>query len=202
MFKKMLPLVMFLSVTFFVGCSSTEIKETLSEKVSHTASKVLINELECDAQDVVRADVRAMTDKLFKVEAMDKMQSEGSSGSSSGESGVVASAAVSKSTASAVNLSGKTLVCRSVTGALLPVVLDLAKTGKLDKWKCRAEKAESVLLELVYKGCDKLADAGTLHDDELFLADYGHVRAEGKFVSFNESPISRQYRFDQPPQLI
>jgi len=112
----------------FTSCDKNEIKSKLSEKISHTASRILINELECSNGDLVRSDMKARTDKLFKVEA-------------------------TKST-----LGGsKVLICKTLSSAMLPVVLDLMKSGKLSNWGCKVEKGEAALLSLMYKGCDGLA---------------------------------------------
>ena len=150
LFTSFISLLFLLFVaTNFTACTSNKVKTKLAEKVSHTASKVIVAELQCANADVVHEDVLEKMHKLFKVEEMLKVEAE-SMATSPVVMGMVA-------LDSSPSLDSKVLVCRTITGALLPIVLDLAKAGKLSTWGCTVEKGETVLMELVYQGCDRLA---------------------------------------------
>ena len=129
--KKIMLFILFSCITLsLVSCDKNTVKKTLSEKVATIASDVLVDELECSNADLVYTDVKIETDKLFQVEA-------------------------NSLNAKATNTN--VLICKTVTGALLPVVFDLAKQGKLSEWGCTVSEGQEKITELVYKGCDKLA---------------------------------------------
>ena len=141
---KNLILFLFMVISLsFIACSTDEIKETLSNQVSQSSSKIFIQELQCSNEALVKTDVKAMVDKLFKVEEVSQLKAN-----------LVGERLTKKAK---IVIDSKVLICRSVTGALLPVVIDLAKAGKLNQWGCTVEKGEVVLMDLIYKGCDKLA---------------------------------------------
>lgn len=135
-------LLLFFPLLLLFSCSSKEVKSTLSEKVSHTASKVITQELECSNVEMVKTDIKKMTDKILKVEEQK-------------ESAKILASAVSSNQMEAVD--AKVVICKTVTSALLPTIIDLAKSGKLTSWGCQVDKGEAVIVDLVHKGCDRLA---------------------------------------------
>ena len=151
--KKILTLLCLAAFSLsFVSCSKKEVKESLSKQVSKALAKVIVAELECTQSDIVYSDVKVMTDKLFKVEA-EKEQAR------------KLVSAVKSSQMKAID--AKVMICRTVSNALMPTIIDLMKQGELKKWECKLEKGEAAIMDLVYKGCDKLAqvinsDPGTM----------------------------------------
>ena len=151
--KKILTLLCFAVFSLsFVSCSKEEVKETLSKQVSKAVSKVIAAELECAKSDVVYSDIKVMTDKIFKIEA-EKEQAK------------KLASAVKSNQMKAID--AKVMVCKTISNALMPTVIDLMKQGKLKKWECKVEKGEAIIMDLIYKGCDKLtkvisSDPGTM----------------------------------------
>lgn len=52
-----------------VSCSKDEAKKKVADLVTSNVSSVLVTSLECANADVVKADVGAQVNKLFKIEA-------------------------------------------------------------------------------------------------------------------------------------
>lgn len=132
----------------FVGCGKEEVKENLSKQVSRAAAKVIVAELECSQSDMVYSDIKVMSDKIFKVEAEK-------------ESAKKLASAVSSNQMKAID--AKVMICKTVSSALMPEVIDLMKQGKLKRWECKVEKGEAIIMDLIYMGCDKLAQV--INDD-------------------------------------
>ena len=132
-----------------VSCGSAKVKEKLSDKVSSAASKVLVAELECENSALVYSDIKERVDKLFKIE---------SNGSE-----------LKSSSSSVKSVGSKSLICRAITGALMPIVFDLAKSGKLAEWECKVEKGEAYIMTQVYRGCDKISNLSTSEPNSLAL---------------------------------
>lgn len=62
-------LVVIMMALLFVSCSKEDVKQKAANLVTTNVSNIIVTSLECTNADVVKSDVAAQVNKLFKIEA-------------------------------------------------------------------------------------------------------------------------------------